>query len=73
MSEMFEAKVRRLGNSLGIIIPNHLVQELGFGDGDIIQVAIPGMGMPSRNRKLSALIGVEKGKKRFKRDKGDRY
>lgn len=73
MSEMFEAKVRRLGNSLGIIIPNHLVQELGFGDGDTIQVAIPGMDMQSRNRKLSALIGVEKGKKRFKRDKGDRY
>ncbi|MBA3046045.1 MAG: hypothetical protein KKH41_07355 [Candidatus Thermoplasmatota archaeon] len=73
MSEVFEAKVRRLGNSLGIIIPNELLRELGFGVGDIIQIAIPCSDIATRNAKMSAFIGVEKGKKRFKRDKGDRY
>jgi len=73
MSELFEAKVRRVGNSLGIIIPNELIQQLGFGDGDIIHVAIPSSDIKARNRRLLAFIGTEKGGKRFRRDKGDRF
>jgi len=73
MGEMFEAKVRRLGNSLGIIIPNEVLRELGFGDGDMIRVAIPCSDMASRNRKLMSFIGTERGGKRFRRDRGDRY
>ncbi len=73
MSEMFEAKLRRVGNSLGIIVPGDLIQQLGFGDGDTIQVAIPSSGIKARNRKLLAFIGTERGKKPFKRDKGDRF
>ena len=73
MAEVFEAKLRRVGNSLGIIIPNELIQELGFGDGDTIHVAIPVSSIAARNRKLMALIGTERGKKPFKREKGDRF
>jgi len=73
MTEMFETKLRRVGNSLGIIIPNSLIRELGFGDGDTIQVAISCSDMATRNNKLAAFIGVEKGKRKFTRDKGDRY
>jgi antitoxin component of MazEF toxin-antitoxin module len=62
MAEVFEAKLRRVGNSLGIIIPNELIQEFGFDDGDIIRVAIP-----------SSDISARRGKKPFKRDKGDRF
>jgi antitoxin component of MazEF toxin-antitoxin module len=73
MSDVFEAKLRKVGNSLGIIIPNEMVRELGFGDGDTIQVAIPSTNTKSRNRKLMALVGVEKDTGPFKRDKGDRF
>jgi len=73
MAEVFEAKLRRVGNSLGIIIPNQLIHELGFGDGDTIQVAIPNSSIRARNRNLKAFIGCEKGKKRFRREKGDRF
>ncbi len=72
MSEVFEAKLRRVGNSLGILIPNELIQQLGFGDGDIIHVAIPSSDIKVRNRRLLAFIGTERGKKVFKREKGDR-
>lgn len=73
MSEVFEAKLRRIGNSLGIIIPNDLIQQLGFGDGDVIRVAIPGSDIRARNRKLLAFIGSERGKRPFRRDKEDRF
>jgi antitoxin component of MazEF toxin-antitoxin module len=70
---MFKAKLRRVGNSLGIIIPNDLVQKMRFSDGDTINVAIPASDNRARNLKLAAFIGSEKGKKPFKREKGDRF
>jgi antitoxin component of MazEF toxin-antitoxin module len=73
MAEVFEAKLRKVGNSLGIIIPNDLIQELGFDDGDIIRVAIPSSDIAARNRKLMDFIGIERGKKPFRREKGDRF
>ena len=73
MAEVFETKIRRVGNSLGIIIPNEIIREFGFGDGDTIQVALPALELKARNRKLRAFIGAERGKKRFRREKGDRY
>ncbi|MDO9537307.1 MAG: hypothetical protein Q7J68_03205 [Thermoplasmata archaeon] len=73
MADVFEAKLRRVGNSLGIIIPNDLLEELGFGQGDVIHVAIPSSSLGTRNEKLMKLIGIERGKKPFRRDKGDRF
>jgi len=40
MTKLFEAKVRKIGNSLGIIIPSEIIEEMGFHKGDIINVAI---------------------------------
>jgi antitoxin component of MazEF toxin-antitoxin module len=73
MAEVFEAKLRRVGNSLGIIIPNDVIHELGFGNGDTIRVAIPSSDIAARNRKLMDFIGIERGKKPFRREKGDRF
>jgi len=73
MTRLFEAKVRKIGNSLGIIIPSEIIEEMGFHKGDIINVAIP----PSENRKqnelLRSLAGVDRKKPPFRRDKEDRY
>ena len=73
MTEVFEAKVRRVGNSLGIIIPKDISELLGFGHGDTIHVAIPSTDLKTRNRMLMALIGIDCGKQPFKREKEDRF
>ncbi|MEW5937892.1 MAG: hypothetical protein AB1665_08790 [Candidatus Thermoplasmatota archaeon] len=73
MTEVFVVKVRRVGNSLGIIIPKDISDALGFGDGDTIHVAIPSADLSTRNKKLLSLIGIDRGKGPFKRDKEDRY
>ena len=73
MAEVFEAKLRRIGNSLGIIIPNEVIQAGGFDDGDTISVAIPYSNLAERNKLLLAIAGKYKGKEPFVRDKEDRY
>jgi len=73
MTEVFEAKLRRVGNSLGVIIPNGIIQEHGFDHGDTIHVAIPSTNLETRNKKLLAMIGSIQKRVAFKRDKGDRF
>ncbi len=73
MAEVFDAKLRRIGNSLGIIIPNYIIQDLGYGHGDTIPVAIPATNLETRNKLLSGLIGIDKNKSKFIRDKKDRF
>jgi hypothetical protein len=73
MTEVFVAKVRKVGNSLGIIIPKDISDALGFGHGDTIHVAIPATELKKRNKLLLSLIGIDRGKGQFKRDKEDRY
>ena len=73
MTKVFEAKVRRIGNSLGVIIPSDIIEEMGFHKGDIIHVAIPPSELGKRNELFKMLAGIDKGKLPFKRDKGDRY
>lgn len=73
MAEVFEARLRRIGNSLGIIIPNEIIQDLGYGQGDTIPVTIPTTNLETRNRVLTGLIGMDRGKADFKRDKEDRF
>lgn len=69
MSSTFEAKLRRIGNSLGIIIPSEILDELGYGQGDNVKVMIP----LKRKERLLALAGMDEGKPRFRRDKRDRF
>lgn len=73
MTRVFSAKLRKLGNSLGIIIPAEIIEELGFHTGDVIHVAIPPSELRKRNELLRTLAGVDKGKPPFFRDKGERY
>ena len=73
MSEVFESKLRRVGNSIGVIIPNKIIEELGYNLGDNIYLAIPPGDNKKRNKKIIALAGIDKDKKPFKREKRDRY
>ncbi len=73
MTEVFEAKLRQIGNSLGVIIPSEILEERGFSKGDKVQIVIPPSSFEKRNEKLRQMAGLYKGTKPFKRDKEDRY
>ncbi len=73
MTEVFEAKLRRIGNSLGVIIPSDIIEGLGFHRGDVIHIAIPPSNNVTRNELLRQLAGIDKDTTKFKRDKEDRY
>lgn len=73
MTEVFEAKLRQIGNSLGIIIPAELIEEMDFKEGDIVKVILPPADIEKRNRALIDLAGVYKEKRAFRRDKEDRF
>ncbi|TET91923.1 MAG: hypothetical protein E3J35_00210 [Methanomassiliicoccales archaeon] len=73
MTEIFKAKLRQIGNSLGVIIPSEIIEERGFAKGDEVPLALPPSSFEKRNEKLRKMIGLYKGTKPFKRDKEDRY
>ena len=73
MVEVFEARLRKIGNSLGVLIPSHIIEELRFQKGDVIHIAIPPAETMKRNEILFELTGVDKKKSSFKREKEDRY
>jgi len=73
MPKVFDAKIRRIGNSLGIIIPNDIIEEHGYHRGDVVPVAMPGSDIKTRNERIHELVGIYRGKSPFEREKGDRY
>jgi hypothetical protein len=73
VTEVFEAKLRRIGNSLGIIIPAELIDEMDYHEGDVVKVMIPPADIEQRNQALLGLAGIYRGKRPFRREKGDRY
>ena len=73
MAEVFEAKLRRVGNSLGIIIPKEVIMATGYDDGDTIQVSIPSVNFEERNRLMRSIAGMYRGKGGFEREKEDRF
>ncbi len=69
MSELFKAKVRRVGTSLGFLIPKEIVQQEKIKEGQEIELNL------MKKRKLEEvwkLIGTAKGTKPFERDMEDR-
>lgn len=65
-------RIRKVGNSLAVIIPKELLDESGAREGDSVRLslAIP----PSkRDSTLRAIAGLDREKKPFRREKRDRY
>jgi antitoxin component of MazEF toxin-antitoxin module len=73
MTEVFEAKLRKIGNSLGVLIPATIIEELNFHQGDVIHLAIPPSDNGKRNELILDLAGIDFKKPSFKREKKDRF
>ena len=69
MTESFKAKVRKVGTSIGVLIPKGVAEQEKIKVGEEIQLSI------SKQRRLEEvwkLIGTAKGTKPFVRDRIDR-
>ncbi|MBI2652135.1 hypothetical protein HYX00_01605 [Candidatus Woesearchaeota archaeon] len=69
MTELFKAKVRKVGTSIGVLIPKGITKQEKIKIGEEIQLII------LKQRRLAEvwkLIGTAKGTKPFERDRIDR-
>ena len=71
MSTVFEGKVRRLGNSMAVIIPKKVLDETGAREGDIVKLSVP---IPKQKRRAAIwkMAGVDSKAEPFTREKSDR-
>lgn len=72
MTGKFEAKLRRIGNSVGIIIPADVLEDKHLHFGDVVTVDIEPPDYTERNKRMRALAGKYAGSGPFVRDKEDR-
>jgi hypothetical protein len=70
--ELFHARLRRVGNSLSILVPKKTLDELHVGEGDEVEVALLPAQAPGRSR-LDGMIGIAPGLGPFVRDRDDKY
>jgi antitoxin component of MazEF toxin-antitoxin module len=73
MTEVFETKVTRIGNSFGVIIPHKILGKIGSKNGDAVKIAILTTTIEKRNALLKKIAGTAKGARRFEREREDRY
>lgn len=70
MAEMFKVKVRKVGDSLGILIPKDIADTESIKEGEEVEVSV------LKRKKLEALLkkvmGSAKGAGPFERDREDR-
>lgn len=70
--ELFQARLRRVGNSLSVLVPKKALDELHVGEGDEVEVALLPIASDRRKR-LGQFIGSVPGLGPFKRERKDRY
>jgi len=72
MSKVFEGKVRRLGNSMAVIIPRDVLEECGAREGDVMKLSLP---IPKARREeiLRKIAGIDSQAEPFVREKRDRF
>jgi len=73
MPRIFQSRIRKIGNSLGLIIPGDVIRDQDIHKGDEINVMIPSLPMKDRNDRIRDIIGAYEGRPKFERDKGDRF
>ena len=71
MSQVFEGKVRRLGNSMAVIIPKGVLEEVGVKEGDVVKLSLP-IPKSKRREVLRKIAGVDFHAEPFRREKHDR-
>ncbi len=72
MSRVLTGKVRRVGNSMAVIIPKELLEESGAREGDTIKLSL---AIPKSRREtaLESIAGLDRKARPFKREKRDRF
>lgn len=73
MSGVFKANVRRVGTSLGVLIPKEVLREEKIREGDQIEL---GVVKRKKVEEVVKLFGTAKGTKPFereRRERGDRW
>ena len=69
MSELFTAKIRKVGTSLGVLIPKEIVKEEKLREGQKIELSLL---KRRRIEEVLKLFGTAKGAMPFERDRIDR-
>jgi len=72
MSRVLTGKVRRVGNSMAVIIPRELLEESGAGEGDTIKISLA-IPKTARGGRLERIAGVDRKARPFSREKTDRF
>lgn len=70
--ELFVGRLRRVGNSLSILVPKNALDALHVGEGDDVEVALLPV-LKQRRRRIAASLGAFPGLGPFKRDRKERY
>ncbi len=71
MAQVFEGKVRRLGNSMAVIIPSDVLSKAGVREGDLLKLAIP-VPLARRRTVWRRVAGIDEGSPAFVREERDR-
>ena len=69
---MVETKLRRIGNSLGIVLPSAVLKELRLSEGDEVSVAVYRRSA-RKGARIEDLVGLWAGAPPFEREKEDRF
>ena len=72
MSRVLSGRIRKVGNSLAVIIPKGLLDEAGAKEGDMVRLSLA-IPTSRRDSALEAVAGVDRGRRAFRRKKLDRY
>jgi antitoxin component of MazEF toxin-antitoxin module len=70
--ELFVGRLRRVGNSLSVLVPKKALDEMHVGEGDEIEISLRPVRQ-ERERRLSQVVGSLPGLTPFRRERKDRY
>lgn len=68
METVFKVKVRRIGSSLGVLIPKRMISKKKIKEGEEIEISL----LKRRKELISKAFGIAKGAGPFERDSLDR-
>src|SRR5256885_16979551 len=71
MSRVLTGKVRRVGNSMAVIIPKELLEESGASEGDTIKLSLA-IPKATREAGLESIAGMDRKARPLAREKRDR-
>ncbi len=68
METVFKVKIRRIGSSLGVLIPKRLIQNRKIKEGEEVEISL----LKKRKELVARAFGIAKGARPFVRYNADR-